>query len=33
MVFDYLTIVYGKKWIKEIRKDVIGLSNWKKHNK
>lgn len=28
-VFDYLTKNYGKKWIKEIRKDIIGLKEWK----
>ena len=33
MIFDYLTTVYGKKWIKEIRKDIIGFSQWKKTNK
>lgn len=27
--FDYLTKKYGTKWIKEIRKDVIGLRDWK----
>jgi hypothetical protein len=29
-VFDYLTSIYGKKWVKEIRKDIVGLSQWKK---
>ena len=33
MVFDYLTSIYGKKWQKEIRKDVIGFAEWKKNNK
>ena len=28
LVFDYLTKVYGKRWKKEIRKDIIGLSKW-----
>jgi hypothetical protein len=31
MVFDYLTNTFGKKWIKQARKDIIGLSAWKKH--
>jgi hypothetical protein len=31
MVFDYLTNIYGRKWIKEIRKDITGLSKWKKN--
>ena len=30
-VFDYLTEKYGKKWQKEIRKDVYGLKKWKKN--
>ncbi|PTR01089.1 hypothetical protein C8P68_101320 [Mucilaginibacter yixingensis] len=30
--FQYLTNLYGKKWMKEIRKDVIGFSTWQKHN-
>lgn len=33
MVFEYLTKTYGKYWIHEIRKDVIGFSEWKKNNK
>jgi len=33
MVFDYLTKVYGKKWKREVRKDIIGLSEWKKQNR
>ncbi len=30
VVFDYLYMKYGEKWIDEIRKDVIGLESWKK---
>ena len=29
-VFNYLTNLHGNKWMKEIRKDVIGLNTWKK---
>jgi len=28
-VFEYLTGAYGKKWMKEIRKDIMGLAQWK----
>lgn len=31
MVFDYLTSIYGKKWQRKIRKDVIGFTEWKKN--
>ena len=31
MVFDYLSSIYGNKWQKEIRKDVIGFVEWKKN--
>jgi len=30
LIFDYLYKTYGKKWIKEIRKDAIGFKEWKK---
>lgn len=29
VIFDFLTNKYGKKWRREIRKDVIGFSEWK----
>ncbi|MBW2962544.1 hypothetical protein [Mesonia aestuariivivens] len=29
-IFSYLTDQYGKKWIKEVRDDVVGLNEWKK---
>lgn len=29
-IFDYLLSKYGKKWIRKIRKDVIGFKEWKK---
>ncbi len=32
IVFNSLKKQYGKKWQKEIRKDVIGLKEWKKNN-
>ena len=28
-VFNHLTELYGNKWKKEIRNDVIGLKKWK----
>jgi len=28
-IFDHLTKLYGNKWEKKIRKDVIGLKEWK----
>ncbi|TQI71121.1 hypothetical protein JM79_2047 [Gramella sp. Hel_I_59] len=30
IIFSYLTDQYGKKWIKEVRDDVVGLNEWKK---
>ena len=33
IIFDYLTDQYGKKWIKEVRDDVVGLDDWKKNLK
>ncbi|NAY93452.1 hypothetical protein GTQ34_16190 [Muricauda sp. JGD-17] len=29
-IFDYLQNKYGKKWIKEVRDDVVGFKEWKK---
>ena len=29
LVFRHLTKLYGNKWKKEVRKDVIGLKQWK----
>lgn len=29
-VFDFLADTFGKKWMREIRDDVIGLKAWKK---
>ncbi len=30
VIFDFLTDMYGKKWRREIRKDAIGLKQWKR---
>lgn len=32
-IFDYLYKKYGTKWMKEIRKDVLGFKKWKKNHK
>jgi hypothetical protein len=31
-VFKYLTSIYGEKWIKQLRKDVIGFKEWKQQH-
>ena len=33
IIFDYLKKTYGKKWMKEIRDDAVGLKKWKKINR
>lgn len=30
LTFDYLTKKFGTIWIKEVRKDAIGLEDWEK---
>jgi len=32
VVFDCLKGKYGKKWLKTVRKDIIGLKKWKREN-
>lgn len=31
IIYNHLSKTFGKKWIKEIRKDAIGFKEWKKH--
>ena len=33
IVFEHLNSTKGKKWIKEVRDDVIGFKEWKRNNK
>ncbi|GAA4771358.1 MULTISPECIES: hypothetical protein [Flavobacterium] len=33
IIYAHLSKNFGKKWEKEIRKDVIGFKEWKKTNK
>lgn len=33
VIFDFITEAHGKKWIKEVRSDVIGFKAWKKRNR
>ena len=33
VVFDHLTNRYGRKWLKSVRKDAVGLKAWKKQHK
>lgn len=33
VIFDYPKKTYGKKWFREVRDDVIGFKEWKKHRK
>lgn len=32
LAFNYLNKAYGNKWLKDIRKDVIGLKDWRRLN-
>lgn len=32
VVFEFLTKKHKTRWIKEVRKDVVGLKDWKKRN-
>ncbi|WP_198989007.1 hypothetical protein [Hymenobacter sp. BT559] len=29
-IFEYLTSKYGKRWLKAVRRDVVGLKEWKR---
>jgi len=33
LVFAYLSEKYGEKWLKKVRKDVLGLREWKKNKR
>ena len=33
IVFEHLNSTKGKKWIKEVRDDVIGFKKWKRNYK
>ena len=33
LAFAYLTKTFGKKWRYEVRKDIIGLKEWRKNTK
>ena len=33
IIFEHLSSTNGKKWIKDVRDDVIGFKDWKRNNK
>jgi hypothetical protein len=33
IIFEHLSSTKGKKWIKDVRDDVIGFKDWKRNNK
>ncbi|WP_299385396.1 hypothetical protein [uncultured Lacinutrix sp.] len=33
IIFEHLNSTKGKKWIKDVRDDVIGFKDWKRNNK
>ena len=33
IIFEHLRSTKGKKWIKDVRDDVIGFKDWKRNNK